>query len=202
MYAPDVKYLGHKISNQGIEPTEEKVRAVTKAPVPRNISELKAFNGLVNYYGKFLPNLATVLSALYSLLHRHSVWQRESAQQEAFESAKDLLKSPRLLAHYDSSKKLVHACGTSPYGVGAVLSHRLDNGEEQPITFASRMLSTTERNYSQLDKEALPIIVGVRKFHQYLSGRRFIIHTDHKPLMHLFEEHRGIPQLASARIQR
>ena len=64
------------------------------------------------------------------------------------------------------------------------------------------MLSSTERNYSQLDKETLAIIVGVRKFHQYLSGRRYIIHTDHKPLMHLFGEHRGIPQLASARIQR
>ena len=64
---PEVKYLGHKISNRGIEPTEEKVRAVTKAPVPWNISELKGFIGLVNYYGRFLPNLATVLSPLYSL---------------------------------------------------------------------------------------------------------------------------------------
>ena len=182
--------------SQCIEPTEEKIRAVTKAPVPRNISELKAFIGLVNYYGKFLPNLATVLSPLYSLLCCHSVWKWGSTQQEAFESAKDLLKSLRLLAHYDGSKELVLACDASPYGVGAVLSHHLDNGEEQPITFASRTLSPTERNYSQLDKEALAIIVRVRKFHQYLSGRRFIIHTDHNPLMHLFGEHHGIPQLA------
>ena len=196
---PEVKYLGHKISNRGIEPTEEKVRAVTKAPVPQNVSELKAFIGLVNYYGKFLSNLA---SPLCSLLCCHSVWKWGSAQQEAFESSKDLLKSPRLFAHYDGSKELVLACDTSPYGVGAVLSHCLDNGEEQLITFASRTLSTTERNYSQLDKEALAVIVGVRKFHQYHSGKRFIIHTDYKPLMHLFGEHRGIPQLASARIQR
>ena len=145
---PEVKYLEHKISNQGIEPTKEKVKAVTKASVPRNISELKAFIRLVNYYGKFLPNLAIVLSPLYSLLHRHSVWKWRSAQQEAFESAKDFLKSPRLLAHYDGSKELVLTCDASPYRVGAVLCHHLDNGEEQLITFASRTLSSTERNYS------------------------------------------------------
>ena len=81
------------------------------------------------------------------------------------------------------------------------MSHCLDKGGEEPITFVSRML-TAERNYSQLNKEALVIIVGIRKFHQYLSGRRFIIKSDHKPLMHLFGEHHGIPQLASARIQR
>ena len=99
---------------------QQKVRAVIKAPVPLNISELKAFIALVNYYGKFLLNLTTVLSPLYSLLQHHSIWKWGSAQQEAFESAKDLLKSPRLLAHYDGSKQLVLACETSPYGVGAV----------------------------------------------------------------------------------
>ena len=79
MLAPEVKYLGYHISNQGIEPTEEKVRAVIKTPVPRNISELKAFIGLVNYCGKFLLNLTTVLSPLSSLLHCHSIWKWGSA---------------------------------------------------------------------------------------------------------------------------
>ena len=135
MYVFSTRGQVNKISNRGIERTEEKVRAVTKAPVPRNISELKAFIGLVNYNGKFLSNLA---SPLCSLLRHHSVWKWGSAQQEAFESAKDLLKSPRLLAHYDASKELVLACDASPYGIGTVLSHCLDNGEEQPMTFASR----------------------------------------------------------------
>ena len=131
-----------------------------------------------------------------------------SAQQVALESAKHLLKSPRLIAHYDGSEKLVlHydgseelvlACDASLYRVEAILSHSLDNGEEQPITIAPRMLSTAER---QLDKEALAIIARIRKFYQYPSGR-FIINTDYKPLMHLFGEHCGIQQSTSARIQR
>ena len=59
---PSVEYLGHSISKEGLQPTAEKVRAITEAPQPTNVSELKAFLGLVNYYGKFMQNLSTVLA--------------------------------------------------------------------------------------------------------------------------------------------
>ena len=89
-----------------------------------------------------------------------------------------------------------------PYGVGAVLSHRMDNGSERTVAFASRSLTPAERNFAQLDKEGLAIVFGVKKFHHYLLGRKFKIYSDHKPLQHLFSETRPVPPMASARIQR
>ena len=199
---PSVEYLGHIISNKGIQPTEEKIRAIVKAPAPNNVTQLKAFLGMLNYYGKFLPNLSSRLAPLYKLLQKRVSWSWSDEQQQAFQEAKDALTSAKVLMHYDPSKKLILSCDASPYGVGAVLSHKLDDGTEHPVAFASRSLSPAEKKYAQLDKEGLAIVFGVRHFHHYLLGRRFTIFSDHKPLQYLFSESKAIPTMASARIQR
>ena len=191
--APEVLYLGHKITKHGIEPTEEKVEAIVQSPRPTNMSELKAFLGLINYYGKLLPKLSTILNPLYSLLHKDRKWNWKSEQEQAFKKAKELISSPTVLAHYDGTQTLVLTCDASFIGVGAVIVHRTKEGTERPIAFASRTLSPTEKKYSQLNKEALPIIFGVKKFHQYIAGREFEIFTDHKPLVYLFRKHKGVP---------
>ena len=103
-------------------------------------------------------------------------------EQEAFQNSKDSLKSDCILAHFDPKKDIVLACDSSPYGIGALLSHRLKDGKEKPIAFASRTLVPTEKKYSQLEKEGLAIIFGVKCFHQYRLGRHFTIVSDHKPL--------------------
>ena len=201
-FQPSVEYLGHIISASGLQPTDKKVKALKEAPVPRNVSQLKSFLGLLNYYGKFVPRLSTVLAPLHTLLQKKTTWSWGPGQQAAFDKVKALLTSDSVLAHYDQNKPLLLACDASPYGIGAVLSHTEADGSERPVAYASRTLGPAEKKYSQLDKEALAIVFGIKRFHQYLAGRHFTILSDHKPLQHLFQEKTGIPTLASARIQR
>ena len=199
---PEVEYLGHIITAEGLKPSPRKLKAVVDAPQPTKLSELKTFLGLLNYYTKFLPNLATSLAPLYKLLQKNQKWQWGTEQENAYKEAKHLLTTAQILTHFDSDKPLVLACDASPYGVGAVLSHVVDGNKEKPIAYASRSLSTAERKYSQLDKEALAIVYGVTRFHQFVYGRQFTLYSDHKPLIHIFGETKSVPAMASARIQR
>ena len=127
---PHVEYLGHNISAAGLQPTKEKARASAKAPAPQDVTQLRAFLGLVNYYGKFLRLLSSQLAPLYRLLGKNTKWCWGKEQRHAFQTAKSQLTSSCLLVHFDPQKEVILSCDTSPYGVGAVLSHHTDDGEK------------------------------------------------------------------------
>ncbi|XP_048247554.1 uncharacterized protein K02A2.6-like [Haliotis rufescens] len=197
-----VTYLGHRIDAQGLHPLEEKVNAIVSAPAPQNVTKLKSFLGMVQYYQRFLPNLSTTLVPLHGLLQKDAPWSWTKKHDTVFLKVKSHLSSCKVLTHYNPDLPLNLAADASPYGVGAVLSHIMPDGTEKPVAFASCSLSPAEKNYSQLDKEALAIVFGIKKFHQYLFGRKFQLLSDHKPLMGLLDAEKGIPVMASARLRR
>jgi len=118
------------------------------------VDELRSFLGLVNYYGKFLHNLASAAAAQYQLLQKDAPWVWGKVQRAAFKEVKKLLQSSDLLVHFDPQRQLVLDCDASPYGVGAVLSHVMEDGTEKLIAFASRTLAPSEKRY--IRKEVLP----------------------------------------------
>ena len=135
--------------------------------------------------------------------YRRIEWWWSPNQQRSFQRAKKLLISVPLLVHYNECYELLLADDASSYGVGTVLSHRMPDSTEQPVAYASRSLSLAERQYSQLDKEALAIIFADTKFCQYFIGHHFVILSDHKPLSYtyLFASDKKIPPMASTRLQ-
>ena len=112
------------------------------------------------------------------------------------------MTSSEVLAHFDPNLPIVLSRDPSAYGIGAVLAHRLPDGSERSVGYVSRTLAPSEANYSQIEKEGLACIFGVKKFHAYLYGHHFTLYTDHLPLKSLFKEHTNIPVQASGRIQR
>ncbi|KAG7294716.1 hypothetical protein JYU34_022785 [Plutella xylostella] len=198
----EVKYLGFIIDKDGLRPDPTKLEAISSAPRPEDVSQLKSFLGMLNYYGKFIPNLSSLLHPLHNLLRKEASWKWDSLCDKAFLEAKQALLSERVLAHYEEGRAVVLSVDSSAYGLGGVLAHRYEDGSERPVSCVSRTLSPAERNYSQLDKEALAIFYGITKHHQYLFGRRFILRTDHQPLSYIFGAKGGIPQTAASRLQR
>ena len=122
---------------------------------------------------------------MYGLLQKESKWSWSQKQVKAFQAAKDDLQDDTLLVHYDGSRQLLLACDASQYWLGGVLSHIMDDGQKRPTAYTSRTLTAAEKNYSQLEKEALAVVFAVGKFHNYLYSRQFMIKSDHQPLLYI-----------------
>ncbi|XP_037876915.1 uncharacterized protein K02A2.6-like [Bombyx mori] len=198
----EVRYLGFIIDQNGVRVDPEKVKSIATMPHPNNVTELKSFIGMVNFYSKFIQDLSAHLSPLYALLKKGKHWMWGNEQNAAFLNVKKFLCSTKALAHFDMSLESVLTVDASARGLGAVLAQRGPGCQERVVAYASRALTTHELHYSQIHKEALAIVFAVEKFHQYLYGRKFILRTDHKPLVSIFGPNIGIPSAAASRLQR
>ena len=197
-----VEFLSHRIDSAWLYTTSRKTEAIVQVPQQINQRQPRSFLGLAQYYGKFVPNLSTLLHPLNNLLQQNAKWKLYDKCEKGFKQTKEQLVSSKALAHYDPKLPLWLARDASPYSVGAVVSHVSPDCLEFPIAYASRTLISAEKNYSWLEKEVLSLIFGEKKFHQHLYGRPLTLYTDHKPLTTIFGEKKCIPTLAAARLQR
>lgn len=155
-----------------------------------------------NYHSKFIPNFAMKMQPLYRLTQKDVKFEWSKECQVAFDALKREVCSDDVLAYFDPRQKIILATDACNTAVAGVLFHRYDDKKEKPVAFVSRALNSAERNYSTFEKEALAIIFSVVKLRQYLLGNKFTLQTDHKPLITIFGENKGIPTMAAARIQR
>ena len=197
-----ITFCGYTISKYGVQPMKGNVDAILHAPEPSNVSEVKSFLGMLNYYQNYLPSLSTIAEPIHKLLRKGADWKWGKEQNHAFKTVKKMLSGAPLLVHFDPSKEKIVHTDASPYGLGCVLSHVYQDGTERPVAYASRSLTVSERNYGHIEKEGLALVFAVKKLHHYLFGFPFTMYTDHKPLLGLFGENKAIPDRSAARIAR
>ena len=141
--AKSVVYLGHTINADGLHPTPDNSRLFKMRH-----SQLTCRTEILHWDTQFLYQQLT-LAPLYTLLHKVKdvPWRWTDEEQAVFATFKQLLTSSQILVYFDPDKPLILSCDASQYGIGAVLSHRTEDGAEKPIGFASHTLSAAEKNY-------------------------------------------------------
>ena len=178
-----VKFLGHLFTSEGIEIGPAKVSAIKLLKTPTCLSESQRFIGIVNYVSKFIPNYSTISEPLRRLLQKNVLWDWSKDQDDAFLKLKEALQSTPKLAYYDVNKPVVVSVDASSHAIGAVLLQ-----EGRPIAYSTKALTPTQKRYQQIEKEALAIRHGCKKFHDYIYGKSVVIETDHKPLESIFKK--------------
>ena len=184
----EIQFLGHIVKDQQLLPDEHNVEAVLKFPIPKDLTGIRGFLGLVGHYRRFIPKFADKSMALRKLLKKDENFHWGLEQQQAFDELRQVITAKPVLGLPDFAKPFKLSTDASNIGISAILSQIDEDGKElYVIGYRSRALRGAEENYSTIEKEMLAIVYGLQKFDYYLMGTAlpFEIVTDHQPLCHL-----------------
>jgi RNase H-like domain found in reverse transcriptase/Reverse transcriptase (RNA-dependent DNA polymerase) len=185
----EVDFLGHHISERGIEPNYSKVEKILNWPVPKSSTDIRAFLGLVRYISVFLPKMADhtcILTPLMTKDCRKNFPSWTTDRQTAFDAIKALVVSANCLTVIDhehpGENNIFVTCDASDWRTGATLSFGPTWETACPVAFDSMQLKAAEKNYPVHEKELLAVIHALKKWCSDLLKTHFYIYTDHRTL--------------------
>lgn len=185
-FKSEVTFLGHKCTCDGLKPNPNKIETIIHYPRPINKEELTRFVAMANYYRRFIPNFSTIALPLTKLRKKRIKFTWSIECEKAFREIKNKLTSAPILAYPDFTKQFKVTVDSSSDGCGGVISQN-NNGFDAPISFISRTFKKGEKNKAIIEKELLAIHFALKTFRHYLYGQKFVVFTDHKPLIYLFK---------------
>jgi hypothetical protein len=199
-FRKSIEVFGYNINKDGINIVKENIQPILELSPPENMTMLRSFLGKINYYSRFLKDMATDIAPLYDCVKKDKFkWTDEC--QHCFNLIKKKLSTAQGVSHYDPSLPIILSCDASAEGISAILSNRGGDNVIKPIAFASKKLNDREKRYSTLDKEAMAIVFGITKFYNFLYGRQFELETDNAALVRILGPSKGIPRMAAKRLQ-
>ena len=184
----EIKYLGLIVNEHGVSGDPEYIRRILQLKQPENIKEVERLIGMVNWLGKFIPNLAKITAPLCAMKGKDKpgfIWTME--QERSFMALKDAVLKSKLLRHPDFDREFFVQTDASDHAIGAVLLQDFGNGFLEPIEFASRKFTDSEMHWHTVDKELVAVVWAMNKWIRYLLPRKFTVFTDHKNLQELFK---------------
>ena len=179
-----VKFLGHIVSEAGVEPDPEKVEMVKNWPVPKTVKEVRGFIGLASYYRKHCMGFAQIAKPLHDLTSKNAKFVWTEKCQKAFEKLRDLLISSPILSYPRTEGEFILDADACNDAAGAVLS-QIQDGQERVLAYYSKCFSKAELSYCVTRKELLAILSAIKNFHHYLYGVPFKVRSDHGSLRFL-----------------
>src|SRR3954464_10959919 len=182
-WLPEVTYLGHVISKDGIVVNPERIQAILDWTPPKTVKQVRSFLGLASYCRRFVENFSKIAKPLTNLLHKGVKFEWTDKCQESFQALKDKLTSPPVLLRLDTQKDFVIYCDVSHQGLGCVLMQ-----ERRVIAYGSCQLRTHEDKYPTHDIELAAVIYALKLWRHYLLGNCCEIYTDHQSLKYLFTQ--------------
>ena len=181
-----IEFIGFEIENGTISVNKDNITKVLNARRPNSKKEIQSFLGLTGYYRQFIPQYATIAAPLTDLIKKgvpnKISWNK--IHEDSYQSLKEHITKNPILHLPDMNKKFFLRTDGSSSGVGAILMQKFDD-QLFPICYASKKLSSAERNYATVEQECLAIIWAVQRFRNYLHGAEFILETDHDSLQYL-----------------
>ena len=182
-----IQYLGHLLSDEGIQPLPEKLESIKNMPRLKNQKEVKQFLGLVGYYRKFVPRFADISRVLNRLTQKDEEFKWTPKCEKCFNMLKDYLQESPILRYPDPEAKYVLYTDASKYAYAGVLTQTIDD-TDHPVAYVSGLFRGSQLNWAALTKEAYAIYMSVKKLSFYLDSARITIRSDHLPLKKFLEK--------------
>lgn len=183
LFRREVEFLGHIVGRDGIKMMEDKVKAIRDWPIPKKVTDVRAFLGTAGYYRKFIQSFSSMASPLTELTKDTVAFEWTPLQDRAFQALKSAITSQPVLILPDPNLPYVVHTDASKDAVGAVLQQDQGHGL-QPIAYMSKKMLPAESRYPTHEQELLAIIAALNTWRHYLHGSKFIVRTDHKSLQH------------------